>query len=155
MPAEAANLFQVLQAAVPAIEGDETRSKAACFSGMKHGTQMVILGQTINGFVVEAIVTWDGVCAIAPQQRDQIDPRDNAMMFAGPVAVDEFNLPSIGFVERRVINNQQTIVERDMLLGFLPKRCGVRVEAVKQACEWSSWAAHQGSVGFDTSSFSA
>jgi hypothetical protein len=90
-----------------------------------------------TGLVVEAIVAWDGVCAITPQQRDQVDAHDDMMVFAGPVTMDQFNVLSIGFVERGVIDNQETSMEHDMLACLVPKRCGVRVKAMEQAGQGS------------------
>jgi hypothetical protein len=107
--------------------------KAAFLCGREHGTEVDILGQTTDGLVVEAIVAWDGVCAMTPQQRDQVDARDNTMVFARPVPMDQFNVLSIGFVERGVIDNQEASVQRDMPLSLVPERCGVRVKAMEQA----------------------
>jgi hypothetical protein len=122
VPAVRPNGLQILQAAVPTIEGNEARMKAALLSGHEHDTEVDVLGHTIDRLVVEAIVAWDGVCAITPQQRDQVDAHDDMMVFAGPVTMDQFNVLSIGFVERGVIDNQETSMEHDMLLCLVPKR---------------------------------
>src|SRR3954451_9942557 len=133
VPVEAANRLEVLQAAVPTVEGDKAREKAALLGGLEHGTEMSILGQTIHRLVIEPIVAWDGVCAITPEQGDQIDATHHTMVLARPVAMDEGNLLGIRLVERSIVDDQETIMQDDMLLGFVPERRRIGVEAMEQA----------------------
>ena len=80
--AQRVNRLEVFQTAVPTIEGDQTRVEPRLVSRGEHVTKVCILGHTIDGLVIQAIIAWDGVCAITPQKRDQIDTRYDPMMFA-------------------------------------------------------------------------
>jgi hypothetical protein len=95
---------------------------------------MVVLGQGIVGLVKEAIVTRQTVRAVAPQQGDQVDAADNAVVLAGPVTVDEFDFGGIGLVQRGVIHDQDAGVAVNMLLGLVPERGRIGLDAVEQAC---------------------
>jgi hypothetical protein len=53
VPAKAANGLEVLQTAVPTIEGDQSWLKATLLSSRKHVTKMHVLGHTIDGLVIE------------------------------------------------------------------------------------------------------
>ncbi|CAA9345294.1 MAG: hypothetical protein AVDCRST_MAG93-6855 [uncultured Chloroflexia bacterium] len=113
---------------------------------------MRILGHTIDGLVIQAIVAWDGVCTITPQKRDQIDAGDHAMMLARPVTMDQFDSPGIGLVQGGVIDNQETIMQRDVLFGLIPERCWVGVEAMEQAGQ-GVMSCSARLVGLDTCGF--
>ena len=82
LPAEAPDQFEVRQRAVPAIETDVARGEPTFLGGFEHGLEMVILGQAIIGSIKQAVVAWDGVRIVTPHERDQVDARDNPVMFA-------------------------------------------------------------------------
>ena len=140
MPIKAAHRREGLQAAGPAVEGDQARVKATLPGGGEHGAKVLVLGHTSHRFVVEPIVAGDGVCAITPQQGDQVDATDHAMMFARPVAMHQLDLLGIRLVQRGVVEDQELIVQDDVLAGLSPERGG------SGARRWSrrvsaSWAA--------------
>src|SRR3954451_3726390 len=135
VPAQAANGLEVLQGAVPTVEGDKTREKAALFGSLEHGAEVSILGHAVHRLVVKPIVAWDGVCAITPQQGDQVDARDDAMVLARPVAMDQVNLLSIGLIKGSIVDDQEPIIQDNMLPGLVPEWRGGRVETMEQTRE--------------------
>ena len=99
----------------------------------EHGAEVLVLGHAVDRLVIEPIVAGDGVCAVTPQQGDQIDARDHAMVLARPMAMDERDVLGIGLVQRRVVNDQEPVVQDDMLLGLHPERRWIRLQALKEA----------------------
>src|SRR6266576_4292754 len=77
--------LEIGQRAVPTIECNVVRLKPTLFGGRQHRQEMVIFGAAVEGLVKQAIVAWDGVCTITPEERHQIDAVDHAMMLARPV----------------------------------------------------------------------
>jgi len=49
---------------------------------LEHRAEMVILRQAIVGRIKQPVIAWDGVRVVTLHQGDQIDARDNAVMFA-------------------------------------------------------------------------
>src|SRR5437868_8630954 len=94
-PFQRANQFEIRQTTVPTIKNYTAWDKAARFGSLEHLLKMIVLGQAISGLVKEAVVTRDVAVAIAPQESDEVDARDDISMFARPVARDQFNLASV------------------------------------------------------------
>jgi hypothetical protein len=105
-PAQIANDFEVIDAAVPAIKQNTTWLEAALFSCQKHLAKMIVLGRAVRGLIKEAIVIRDVTVAIGPQKRDEINPANDFAMFARPVTADEFNLFGVLLVESRIVQDQ-------------------------------------------------
>jgi len=57
------------------------------------------------------------------------------MMFARPMAMDQFDFLSVGFVERGIVEDQQATSAVDKLLGLAPEWDGVGFEALQQASQ--------------------
>ncbi len=72
--------------------------EAALVGGADHGPEMVILRQSFR-FVEDAVITGDMAIPIGPEQRHQADPLNDCMVFAGPVATNQCDIPGIGLVE--------------------------------------------------------
>lgn len=59
---------------------------------LEHGAEEVVFRQAIVGGIKQAIIAWDGVCAITPDEAHQVDPLHHAVMFPRPVAMHQRNL---------------------------------------------------------------
>lgn len=127
--------LEIGEATVPTVEGHIARLKATRLGGRKHRTKVLVLGQRVDGLIKQPIVARDGGITVTPKQGQQIDARDNAMLFAGPMAMDQFDGAGIRLVERGIVADQQAGLPVDMLLSLTPKRQGVGFEPLQQACE--------------------
>ena len=96
---------------------------------------MVVLGLAVFGLVVEPIIAWGLAVAIGPDQRDQIDPPDDRLVLARPVAADQFDLRGIGLVQGRVIQDQDTALAVDQRSSLLPQGLRVGLDPVQQSSE--------------------
>lgn len=135
VPVVAPDRFEVVQATVPAIEGHQLRLEPPGSSGGEHGAEVGILGQPVGRLVKEPVVAWDSVRASTPHERDQVNARDNTMMLARPMAMDQRDLVSIGFIEGGIIDNQQPAPQVHLGLSFFPQRDWVGVPPLEEPGE--------------------
>ena len=122
LPAECADVFEIGQTAVPRVETDILRGKTALLGGLQHCPEVVIFGQAIIGGIKQAIVAWDGVRIVTPHEGYQIDPGHDAAMFARPVPPHQRDFARIGFIQGRVVDNQETARPVHERFGFPPQR---------------------------------
>jgi hypothetical protein len=97
--------------------------------------EQVVLGQAVVGFVVEAVVTGDVAVAVSPQQGQQVDALDGAVVLARPVPADQAHLPGVGLVQGGVVQDQDALVELDLGAGLLPEGFGIGLQTRQQAAE--------------------
>lgn len=142
-PTMSAYGLEVFEAGVPTVEQDITWGKATCFRHVEHGEEVVVLGQAVVGFVVDPVVTGDASIAVGPEQGDEVDAPDDGVMFAGPVAIDQFDLFGVGLIERGIVEDQDAFVALGDRLGLAPKGLGVGLKPIEQAgkgivsrCNW-------------------
>ena len=133
LPAVLADGLEIGQATIPTVERHVARMKAACFGGLEHGEEMRVFGQAVDGLIKQPIVAWDGVLAITPPQRHQIDAADDPMMLARPMAMNQFDFLGIRLVERGIVEDQKAALTVDMLLGLAPERRGIGFEPLEEA----------------------
>ncbi len=119
---------------MPAVEDRALRLEAPLANRLEHGTEMVVLGG-ILGVVVNAVVARDVAVAIRPQQRHEADPLDDRMVFARPVASDQFDGLGVGLVEDGVIRDEDAVGQGYLRSHLLSKRLGIRFESVQQSGE--------------------
>jgi hypothetical protein len=72
---------------------------------------------------------------VGPQQRHEIDPLDDGMVLARPVASDQFDSLGVRFVEGGVVGDKNALGQVHLHLRLLPEGFGIRFEAVQQPCE--------------------
>ena len=65
---ETIDQFEVLQAGIPAIETDTFRAEPTLIGDRHHRLEMIILGQTVFGLVVDPVINRDVSLTIRPQQ---------------------------------------------------------------------------------------
>jgi hypothetical protein len=134
-PAEGADQLQVVQAAVPAVEGDALRREAPGARRGEHGAEVVVLRQPIRLLVVDPIVAGGLAVAVGPEQGDEVDAPDDPLMLARPVAGDEGDLVGVGLVQGRVIDDQDAARLPHGGLDLGPEGRGVGLEPVQQPGE--------------------
>lgn len=100
---------------------------------LKHLSEVVILGQFVSCLVKEAIIDGDVTVTIGPHQRHQIDPAHDSMMLARPVAADQLDLTGREMVQRRIVKDQEAIIERHFGLSLVPQGLRVWLQAMEQA----------------------
>jgi hypothetical protein len=134
VPAMRSHGLQVVETAVPTVETDEPGREPSFFRRHEHGAKVLVLGLTRGqGFVIDSTITGQGHPSISPHQRQQIDAGNHAMMFAAPMAGHQLHLTGIGFVQRRVIEQEQAGGSRHEGQHFLPQRRRVGRLSVQQA----------------------
>jgi hypothetical protein len=102
---------------------------------VQHPLKVVVFGQAIFGFAIEAIVARDMAVAIGPQQRHKIDALHDAMMFARPEARDQLDLACERLIQRRVIKDKDAVKQIDLDFSFLPHGVRIRFKTMQQAGE--------------------
>ena len=132
VPSEGSHVFEVRQSTVPAIKTDETRGEPAFHRGLEHRTKMVILGQPIIGRIKQAIIAWDGVCVVTPDEADQVDAGHRLAVFARPVPMHQGDLVRIRFIQGAIVDDQQPTGAIHERFGFQPQRQRVRFEPIQQ-----------------------
>ena len=134
VPAMSAHRFEVLHTAVPAIKTNELGGEAARFRCGQHRPEMLVLGLTVGQrLIVDAAVTGQGGGPIGPDHGEQVDPRNHLMMLAAPMACDEFDVPGIGFVQGRIIQDEQASRGPHIGTHLLPQRRRVGRLSMQQA----------------------
>jgi hypothetical protein len=145
-PAEGTDVLEIGQTALQTSETDIRGGKPALLGGLEHRAEVVIFGQPIRRAIKEAIVAWDGVCIVTPHEGHQIDPRHNAAMFARPVPPYQGDLARIGFIQRRIVDNQETARPIHERFGFPPQQGRIGFEPMQQPIQgimgratWPIW----------------
>ena len=87
------------------------------------------------GLVVDPVVAGDVAVAVGPQQGQQVDALDDAVVLARPVPADQVDLAGVGLVQGGVVEDQDAVVEADLGPGLLPEGLGVGLQAGQQAVE--------------------
>src|SRR5207245_2678639 len=105
VPAEVADLLEVLQAGIPVIEQDVSRGEAPAPGHQEHLPEVVVLGLAV-GLAEEAVIAGDPPVTVAPEQGDQVDPADDLLLLARPVAGDQADVPGAALVQGRVIDDE-------------------------------------------------
>ncbi len=72
-PTRVSNQLEVVQTAVPTIKHQALRRKSPFLGSREHGTEMVVLGCSIDALLVKPIVQRDMTVAFCPQQGNQVD----------------------------------------------------------------------------------
>lgn len=94
---------------------------------------MIILGQSVDGFIIDAIVQRHDPITIGPDHRDEIYTHNDTFVLAGPMPVDWHDLLGVKLVESRIIQNQNALVLVDQWLDLSIERFGVGFEPMKQS----------------------
>ena len=131
-PAEVADLLEVLQAGIPAVEEDGPGAEPAALGRVDHGAEVVVLGQAVDGLVVDPVVQRQDAVAVGPDQADQVDAPDHRLVLARPVAMDRLDLLGVELVERGVVEDQDAVVLLDQRLDLAVEGLGVGLEPVEQ-----------------------
>src|SRR2546421_487200 len=80
---------------------------------------------------------------VAPQQGDEVDALDDAVMLARPVALDQVDAPRVGLVQHGVIQDQNAGTQDYLGLRLAPEGVGIGFEAMQQPREgvvgWGAW----------------
>ena len=105
-PPDRVNLFEVHQAAIPAVKKHIFRLESAFLGRVNQVPEMVVLGLAIIRLVIDPVIARQVALAIGPLQRQQIDPLDHSMVVARPHLMDQLHLPRLRFVYDSVIQNQ-------------------------------------------------
>ena len=134
-PLKSADFLEIRQTGVPSIKGDTLGLEAAFVRRVQHLLKVVILGQAILGFVIEAIVARNMAVAIGPPQRHEIDALHDAVMFARPVAGDQLDLAGVRLIQSRVIKDEDAVKQIDLSFSLLPHGVRVRFKTMQQASE--------------------
>lgn len=67
-----------------------------------------------------------GAIALGPQQSNQIDAGNNFFLFARPMPVNQLVSFRIRLFKRRIVENQNSLIEIDLRARFRSKRFGIR-----------------------------
>jgi hypothetical protein len=132
LPVQRAHQLQVLQTGIPAVEAQQLGMKSPLCRYLHHRLEVIVLGQPVVRFVVDAKVTGQVGFPICPQHADQIDPQDHPMMFARPVAGYQLDGPAVRLVQRRVVDDQKALGQRNTGLHLLPQGVSIRLTPVQQ-----------------------
>ncbi len=130
-PGQQAHQRQVLQAGIPAIDGEQARLKPAC-RRLHHRPDVVVLGQPVVCFVVDAEVTGQVGIPISPQHPDQIDTHDDTLLVARPMVRDQLNRPAPRRVQRRVVDHQAARGHRHTRANLFPHGSAIHTTPVQQ-----------------------
>ena len=84
-PGQRAHQVQVLQAGMPALDGEQARLKPACRRCLHHRPDVVVLEQPVVCVGVDTDVTGEVSVPIRPQEADQRDAHDDALLVARPL----------------------------------------------------------------------
>ena len=93
--------LQVFQTAVPTVEQHALRRETTLLRHAQQIAEMVVLRLAVVGFVVNPIVTGEVSVTIGPQQGRQVDPLDDAVMFARPHVMNQVHLAGGGLGRAR------------------------------------------------------
>jgi len=74
LPASRTNKLEILQAGVPTVKKDKLRLKSPLASYLQHGAEVIILGQAIFYFIIDAAVYWNMSFAVSQHHREKINP---------------------------------------------------------------------------------
>src|SRR5262249_26228089 len=91
-----------------------------------HGAAVGGLGRRLC-VVVDAVVAGDDAVAVGPDQGDEVDPLDDLLVLARPVAADEVDVSGVGLVQHGVVQHQDPLLEADLGPGLQPEGLGVRL----------------------------
>ena len=134
-PATVPDQPQVVHARVPTIEENALGRETPLPRGQQHGEEMLVLRDAIMRFVVDAVINRDDAVAIGPDESNEVDAVDDGVMLARPVPGDQVHLPGVGFVERRVVTDEDAFRSINERGDFLPQSGGIGFEAVQEAGE--------------------
>ena len=126
-PPVTAQVFEVVQTAVPTVKSDQRRAKTTCLRKRYHRPKMVVFVQAIVDFIVDAMI--DGQTALAvirPQQPNQGDALHHPMMFPRPMVADQRHFARIRLVQCTVINNQHAPFTSHTAFHFSPQPIAIR-----------------------------
>jgi hypothetical protein len=131
-PLQVPQQLQILQSRIPTVESHPFGLKTALSSLAYHGAEVIILGQPVMIAIIDPEVTWDRGFAIRSQQRDQIDPLDDCVVFPRPMLGDQIHFLRIGLFQRRIIQHQHACCAIHQRLGLFPQRRTIRLTPVQQ-----------------------
>jgi len=134
MPAVTANLFEILQTGIPAVEQNIFRREASAFGDEEHLPKVIVLRSAIV-FAENAVIDGEFAVAVGPKQGDQVDALDDFVMLARPVFGHQINVFCVRFVEGRIVNNQDAFGLFDEWLRLLPEDFRVGFETLQEPSE--------------------
>ena len=131
-PAVAANQLEVVKARVPSVEKHGFRAKSSLFRRIHEVAEMIVLGQSVDRFVVDAVDQRHDPIAVGPDQSDEVDAHNNKFVLAGPVAMNRLDGLGVKLVERGVVKNQDAVVPISQRLDLAIEDFGVGFESLEQ-----------------------
>lgn len=72
-------------------------------SHLQHGLEVIVLGGSVDRFLIQTIAAGDVFIPVTPQQSHEIDAFDHTLMLARPLAIDPFHLLGIEWIQHRVV----------------------------------------------------
>lgn len=79
---QVANVLEVVAPTLPTVDADSARCRTTLFRWCEQGAEVVVGVKPIIGRIIQPIVAWDSVLAVAPHNCQQVATRNHAMMFA-------------------------------------------------------------------------
>jgi hypothetical protein len=99
MPTERAEGFQVLQGRIPTVKEDKRGSEPPLLGRCNQSLEVIILRLEgiilcllVVRFVLHSKVAGNPAVSVRPEQCQEVDASDHAMVFSTPMAMDEFDL---------------------------------------------------------------
>src|SRR5271157_1789591 len=122
VPSRVSYGFEIIYTGVPAIEENNTGLKTPFFCFGKHISKMIIFCLAVDIYIVDSEINGNYSVSICPQQRTNIDSIHQSMLFSTPLMIDKAHIFSIWLVQRRIVNNQETILRLNNILYLIPQR---------------------------------
>ncbi len=124
--------FEIGQTGVPTVEANVLRGEPALLGGVEHRPEMRVFGHPIHRSVGKAAVKGKFGSSVCPQQGDEIDAVDTAMMLAAPVFVNECDVSGMRLVEGAVVEHENPARLGHESLDFAPQCLGVGRQSLQQ-----------------------
>lgn len=121
-PVQSPQDLEVLEARIPAVEQDGGRRQPAALGHGQHLPEVGVLRVPTRRLVIDPEVAGQPVGARRPQQRQQVDPFDDPMMLAAPMVRDQPLGLGVGFIQRRVVQDQHAFPPIHEIPDFPPQR---------------------------------
>ena len=139
-PFQCPDFLEVIETTVPTVEEDDLRSKFPLRGPIEHVAKVLVLGLAVLlvqpkvarhvrlaarlpgvfllGFLLGGVV----LSRATPKKSQQVDALDHLPVLPAPVPGNVFNFVGVRFIQRCIVQNQQSLVSLHHRFGFLPQR---------------------------------